>query len=209
MKDFPTSGIYCITDFNHSGGKTNIDVVKEMAEANVKIIQYREKHKSMKEKYEECLEIIKITKAYDIVFIVNDHIDLALAVDADGVHIGQDDMPVHVVRNILGPDKIIGLSTHSPAQAKAAENSEAVDYIGAGPVFQTNTKEDVCDPVGLEYIEYVSKNINLPFVAIGGIKEHNINLVKEKGASWFALVTEITGALNIGQKISDLEKIIA
>lgn len=197
--------LYCLTDSSHSMGRSNIEVVKEMIEAGIKIIQYREKDKSLKEKYEECTEIRKLTKEAGVKFIVNDNIDIAILVDADGVHIGQDDLPVKEVRKLIGKDKIIGLSTHSPDQAKEA-SALGVDYIGVGPIFKTFTKKDVCDPVGFEYLDYVVENIDLPFVAIGGIKEHNINDVASRGASCIAMVTEITEAEDIGEKINSVRK---
>jgi thiamine-phosphate pyrophosphorylase len=129
---------------------------------------------------------------------------LALLVGADGVHVGQDDLPVEAVRRLAGPDMIIGLSTHSPEQAQAALKME-VDYIGVGPIFLTNTKKDVCAPVGLEYLEYVVQNIPLPFVAIGGIKEHNILEVRKRGAACICLVTEIVGAIDIKAKVCQVE----
>ncbi len=201
------SDIYCLTDENLSNGRNNIEVVKEMIDAGIKVIQYREKEKYSIDKYNECMEIRRLTSDNDVTFIVNDDVALALSVSSDGIHIGQKDLPVNEVRKIVGDNFIIGLSTHSPDQAKNAVAS-GVDYIGAGPVFHTNTKKDVCDPVGLKYINYVKENINIPFVAIGGIKENNIKEVYENGASTFALVSEIVGAENISQKIKDIRKII-
>lgn len=204
-KEIPLA-LYGITDFKSSNGKSNAEIVRIMVENGIRIIQYREKHKSLLEKYEECKEIRRITRAQNAIFIVNDHIDIALLVDADGVHLGQDDIPISEARTLL-PNKIIGVSTHSPTQAQKAIQDGA-DYIGVGPIFQTNTKENVCDPVGLEYLEYAIKNVSIPFVAIGGIKEHNLNQIVTRGAKRIALVTEITGADNIKQKIKSLNKII-
>src|SRR5690606_39198901 len=124
----------------------------------------------------------ELTAKYKVPFIVNDHLDLALAVDADGVHLGQDDLPLKEARKILGPDKIIGISTHALDEALAAERDGA-DYIGVGPVFETKSKVDVVDPVGLSYVEEVSRHISIPFVAIGGIKLHNLNSVLATGAT--------------------------
>ncbi len=199
-------GIYCITAEEHSRGRSNVEVVKEMIESGIKIIQYREKeNKSILEKYMECLEIRKLTKEKDVIFIVNDNIDIAILVGADGVHVGQDDLPVEQVRELIGENMIIGLSTHSPEQAQAAVKSGA-DYIGVGPIFATKTKKNVCEPVGLEYLEYVVRNIDIPFVAIGGIKEHNILEVIKKGTECIAVVTEIVGADKIGEKIKILQE---
>jgi thiamine-phosphate pyrophosphorylase len=145
--------------------------------------------------YEECRAIRQLTREKGIPFIVNDYVALAMLVDADGVHVGQDDLPVAAVRQIVG-DKIIGLSTHGPDQARAAVEAGA-DYIGAGPIFATQTKDDVCDPVGLGYLEHVIGNVPLPAVAIGGIKLDNIDLVLERGARTVCLVTEIVAADDI------------
>jgi thiamine-phosphate pyrophosphorylase len=129
-------------------------------------------------------------------------------VGADGVHIGQDDWPVPAVRGLIGETMAIGLSTHSPDQAAAALAS-GVDYIGVGPIFETHTKKDVCDPVGLSYLDHVVREVPLPFVAIGGIKAHNIHEVAKRGAKCICLVTEITGADNIGGKIREIRNILS
>lgn len=189
-------GLYCLTSEEHSLGRKNIDVVDLILSSGVKIIQYREKTKYMKEKYYECLEIKKLVKKYKGLFIINDNVDLAVAIKADGIHIGQDDLPVGVVRGIVGSDVVIGLSTHNEIQAKNAFDSEA-DYIGVGPIFTTYTKKDVCDAVGFAYLDYVVKNIDMPFVAIGGIKMGNLKSVVERGAKCVAMVTEIVGSEDI------------
>ena len=195
-----SADLYGITAEEHSRGRDNIQVVQEMIKAGIRVIQYREKEKSLRAKYLECVQIRKLTREADVTFIVNDHVDLAILVDADGVHIGQDDLPPERIRELVGPQRIIGLSTHSPEQALAALQA-GVDYIGVGPIYPTKTKKDVCEPVGLEYLEYVVRNIPLPFVAIGGIKEHNVAEVIRKGAKCIALVTEIVAADNITDKI--------
>ncbi len=113
-----------------------------------------------------------------------------------GIHVGQEDLPVEAVRRLLGHDKIIGLSTHSPEQMERAVEVGA-DYIGVGPIFATQTKENVCDAVGLQYLDYVTKHCPIPFVAIGGIKEHNISEIASRGAKSICLVTEIVGSEDI------------
>ena len=197
--------LYCITAEEHSRGRNNIEVVRAMMEAGIKVIQYREKDKKVREKYNECLKIREMTQQAGVTFIVNDNIDIAISVKADGVHIGQDDMPIEKVRELVGEEMIIGLSTHSPEQAQDAVRRGA-DYIGVGPIYKTYTKKDVCDPVGLEYLEYVVKHIRIPFVAIGGIKEHNLHEVRERGAACIALVTEIVGAEDIREKIGSIRQ---
>lgn len=199
--------LYCITASEHSRGRDNIEVVMRMIDSGIKIVQYREKDKSMLEKYRECVKIRELTAGSSVTFIVNDHIDIALSVEADGVHLGQDDMPLDKARELVGRDMIIGISTHSPQQLREAVKGGA-DYIGVGPIFETHTKKDVCAPVGFEYLEYAVKNAGIPFVAIGGIKLHNIHEVKKRGAECISLVTEITGAEDIGKMIGDIRKIL-
>ncbi len=200
LRKFFEHQVYGITCFERSRGRSTGYVVEEMLEAGIKIIQYREKRRVKSVKYDECVLIRELTRKYNALFIVNDDVDLAVLTDADGVHIGQEDLPLREVRGLIGKDMFIGVSTHNPAQAREAAEAGA-DYIGVGPVFETRTKEGVCSPVGTGYISYVVKNINLPFVAIGGIKEHNINEVIKAGARCISLVTEITEAENIREKV--------
>jgi len=180
-------------------------VVNEMLKAGIKIIQYREKFRTKRIKYEECCWLRKITREYDALFIVNDDVDLAILCEADGIHIGQNDIPLEEIRKLIKPDQFIGLSTHNPKQAKEALRIGA-DYIGVGPIYETQTKKNVVQSVGLEYISYVSQNINLPFVAIGGIKESNIAEVIKSGARCVSSVTVITEASDIRQKIKNIQK---
>ncbi|WP_028856483.1 thiamine phosphate synthase [Psychrilyobacter atlanticus] len=198
-------GIYGITGEKFANGRSNIECVRSMIDGGIKIIQYREKEKSIKEKVEEIIEIRRLCLENNVIFIVNDHVDIAILVDADGVHVGQDDMEISHVRKLIGKDKIIGRSTHCLEHAKKAV-ADGADYIGVGPIFKTTTKEK--DPVGLEYLEEVIKNIDLPFVAIGGIKESNVEEVKRLGAASICMVSEIVGAENIVEKIKKLNEII-
>ncbi|SCY81324.1 thiamine phosphate synthase [Desulfoluna spongiiphila] len=205
MRSIAGADIYGITGEEHSRGRDNITVVKAMIDAGITLIQYREKEKTMLERYRQCEILRRLTQDAGVTFIVNDHVDLALAVEADGLHVGQDDLPIPVVRKLAGPSMIIGLSTHSPAQAAAAVEAGA-DYIGVGPIFTTQTKKDVCDAVGLTYLDHVAQREDIPFVAIGGIKEHNIAEVRAHGAETIALVTEIVGAENISKRVKAIRK---
>lgn len=198
---FPETDIYCITASQFSLGRSNLEVVRQMLEAGIRIIQYREKDFSMLQKYRECLSIRDVTAGYGACFIVNDDVHLALAVESDGIHIGQDDLPVEKVREIIGDKMLIGLSTHSPEQVQMAVESGIIDYIGVGPLYGTNLKKEPMAPVGLGYLDYVVSNYRIPFVAIGGIKEHNVTEVIRHGASCVCLVTEIVGTPDIGGKI--------
>lgn len=199
-------GIYGITGDNFAHGKTNLECVKAMIEGGIKIIQYRDKTKSIKEKVKEAREIRELCRENRVIFIVNDHVDIAILVDADGVHIGQDDMDPSDVRKLIGDNKIIGLSTHSEEQGMKAYLNPDVDYIGVGPIFPTTTKDTA--PVGLGYLEYAVKNLHLPFTAIGGIKEHNLHEIISRGAKNVCLVSDIVGADNITEKVKELQKLM-
>ena len=199
-------GIYGITGDNFSNGKSNLECVKEMIKGGIKIIQYRDKNKSINEKLKEALEIKKLCKENNVLFIVNDHIDVALLVDADGVHVGQDDLDPKYVRELIGDNKIIGLSTHSPEQGMKANLNPYIDYIGVGPIFPTTTKDTA--PVGLEYLDFVINNLDIPFTAIGGIKSNNLNIIKKHGAKRVCLVSEIVGANHISDKVKELYQLL-
>ena len=196
--------LYGITAEKDSKGRSVVEVVKEMLDAGYKVIQYREKEKSAADRYNDCFALRELTRTYDALFIIDDFVDLAIAVDADGVHIGQEDLPPQVVRQLIGPHKIIGLSTHSPAQLEAAnELKDIIDYIGIGPVYATNTKPTALS-VGLEYVEYGALHSELPFVTIGGIKTHNVEEVRCHGAHIVCVVSEVAGADNIKDVVKKL-----
>ncbi|MDR0477210.1 MAG: thiamine phosphate synthase [Desulfobulbaceae bacterium] len=208
MKAKLPQGIYGITAEKFSRGRSNVEVAQQMiAGGCCGIIQYREKRpdKTFADMLAECRHIRALTREAGVIFIVNDYPALALMADADGVHVGQDDFPPAEVRKLIGPDKLIGLSTHSPAQEVAARSSGA-DYIGVGPIFATKTKSDICKPVGFSYLDYVVKNSPMPFVAIGGIKETNIGEVLAHGAKTVCLVTEIVGSADIVATVGRLRR---
>ena len=173
-----------------------------MIKGGIKIVQYRDKTKSSGQKVEEARAIRELCRKNGVLFIVNDNVDIAMLVDADGVHVGQDDMSPADVRKLLGDDKIVGLSTHSEEQGLKAYNDMNVDYIGVGPIFPTTTKDTA--PVGLEYLEFAVANLHLPFIAIGGIKEHNIDEIISRGAERVCLVSDVVGAEDICKKVVDL-----
>lgn len=197
-------GIYGITGDNFSNGRSNYFCVEEMIKGGIKIVQYRAKTKDTREKVKEAREIRELCRKNGVIFIVNDNVDIALLVDADGVHIGQEDMHPDDVRKLIGDNKIIGLSTHSEKQGMEAYKNPNVDYIGVGPIFPTTTKDTT--PVGLGYLEYAVKNLDLPLVAIGGIKAHNIDAIIAKGAQRVCLVSEIVGADSISDMARNLQE---
>lgn len=205
MEYFINNPIYTITAEAMSKGRSNIEVVDKMLEAGIKFIQYREKEKPALERYQECMQLVQMTRQAGAIFIIDDFVDLAIAVNADGVHIGQTDLPPQVVRNLIGNDKILGLSTHEETQLQTSNNlGDIIDYIGVGPVYATQTKKDAI-PVGFSYVDYAAQNAKHPFVAIGGIKEHNICEVASHGAKTFAIVSEIVGADDIIGKIKSIK----
>lgn len=206
LKLFSDYNIYGMTSEKFSKGRSNLSVVKLMLDSGIKIIQYREKQKSMREKYKEVMEIMKITKDYGALLIINDHIDLCKIVEADGVHLGQDDIPAFEARRILGEEYIIGVTVHTKEQFMKAFD-EGADYVGLGPIYQSFTKERPLPPIGTEIITW-AKNYNKPFVAIGGIKEHNVRKVLENGAKCICSVTEILEAEDMVSKIKNLWKIL-
>lgn len=193
MRDFK---LYAITGEEFHPNRSLKEVMEEAILGGVDIIQLRDKFSTKREVLQKARMLRELTKKYDVTFIVNDHIDVALSVDADGIHIGQDDLPLVEARKIVGPNKIIGVSTHKIEEAREAERNGA-DYIGVGPVFPTKSKVDVVDPVTTEYVRQVANEIKIPFVAIGGIKLHNVNQVLAAGATRICAISEIVGSSDI------------
>lgn len=166
-----------------------LDAIASSLKGGVDIIQLREKNSSAKRIIELGKRIRQLCSLYDAIFIVNDRIDIAKIVEADGVHLGQDDADIESAREILGDSAIVGISTHAPEQAQKAQ-AEGADYIGVGPVFTTPTKPGRAS-VGLEYVKWTSENIEIPFFAIGGIDLTNLNDVISSGAKKVAVVRAI------------------
>jgi len=176
--------------------------VEEAIKGGVTILQLREKSKSIKERLAIGEEMKKITKKYSIPFIVNDRIDIALALSADGVHLGDEDMPLKYARQILS-NRIIGVSVDNLEQAKKAEECGA-DYISIGSIFKTSTKSDAFGPVGTEVIKQIKDSVNIPVVAIGGITSENVEQVSEAGADGIAVISAILCSEQPMQAASEL-----
>lgn len=207
MKKTMPKGFYAITDDKHSNGKDNITLVKEMLDAGVKILQYREKRKQKIEKFKECEVIRKLVEEYKCFFIINDDIDIALDLNSDGLHIGQMDLSIEKAREIVGSDMVIGLSTSKPEQALLAQQKGA-DYIGVGPIYQTDTKDDAENPTGLEYLNFCVRNIKIPKVAIGGIKLLNLAQICKYKPDNICLISEVTMAQDVKAVIAIINEII-
>jgi thiamine-phosphate pyrophosphorylase len=200
-------GLYAITAENFSNGKDNIYIVKEMLDAGIKILQYRDKYKTKLEKFEQCEIIRRLTLDYNVFFIINDDIDIALSLQSEGIHLGQNDLPLVKAREIVGPDMAIGISTHLPKQALLAAEHGA-DYIGVGPIYKTFTKDNVVDPVGFGYLDFCVKNIEIPKVAIGCIKLSNLLEICRYNPENICMVTEITASENIGFTVKKAKEAI-
>jgi thiamine-phosphate pyrophosphorylase len=180
-------GYYFITDSGLSIAG-NLSDVKQALKANVGVVQYRNKTSDTREFYKEALELRKIcTKA---IFLINDHVDIALAVNADGVHLGHSDLPYKIARELLGKDKIIGLTVNSLEDALSAQNMGA-DYIGAAPIFATATKTDAGKPLGLEGLKEICEHVKIPVVAIGGINLLNVQSVISAGADAVCAISAV------------------
>ena len=169
-----------------------IEVVEAALQGGLTLVQYRNKTADDMIRLTEAQKFCQICRRYGALFIVNDRVDLAIAVDADGVHLGQNDIPINLARQILGPQKLVGRSTTNPEEMKGAIEEEA-DYIGVGPIYETPTKLDKA-AVGLEYISYVVKNCPIPWFAIGGIDMQNCDAVLSAGAERVSVVRAIMQA---------------
>lgn len=194
MPSFDLS-LYLVTDRRLLLGRSLEDVVSEAVKGGVTMVQLREKDCSTLEFYEQAVKLKKILVTYKIPLIINDRLDIALACDASGVHIGQSDMPYKVARAILGYNKIIGLSVENMEQARLSNDLD-VDYIGISPVFSTPTKTDTAIPFGLDGVRQVKQICRHQSVAIGGIHLNNAGEIYRAGADGIAVVSEIMSAEN-------------
>jgi thiamine-phosphate pyrophosphorylase len=183
------NGVCLITD-RDSCPLTCEEMVRMALMAGVRWVQYRDKDRDRLCFYRTALKLRRITRDFDACFIVNDHADIAQAVDADGVHLGQDDLPVAAARKILGPDRIVGISTHSLDEALAAEG-EGADYVGYGPIYETSTKPDADTPKGPDEAARIAKSLRIPVVAIGGITAEALPTLMKRGVSGVAVASGI------------------
>ena len=199
--------VYLVTDRDLLKGRNLTEVIEEAILGGTSIVQLREKYASSLEFYEIAKEVKKITDKYNVPLIINDRIDIALAIDASGVHLGQSDIPCSIARKILPQGKIIGVSAHNLKEAEKALKDGA-DYLGCGAVFNTSTKKDVTT-LSYEGLKEITDNINIPIVAIGGINENNIITLKGSGINGVAVVSSIIGKENVkgaSEKLKELVK---
>lgn len=198
--------LYAVTDRTWVEDTTLMDQVKEALEGEITFLQLREKHLSKEEFIKEAREMKELSKEYKVPFVINDNIEVALAVDADGVHIGQDDMSVEEARKLLGEDKIIGVSAHNVEEAIKAQKGGA-DYLGVGAVCATSTKKDA-NVVSKEEIKKICHTVEIPVVAIGGIKKENIKTLEGTDVDGVAVVSAIFAAKDIKKDTKQLRSLV-
>ena len=206
LETFKKIDIYPVTCQELSEGRSNLEVLDAVLAGGAKIIQLREKDWDKKKIFELAVEFRKRTLAQKAILIINDHLDIALAAEADGVHLGQDDLPISAARKIA-PEIILGASSHSLEEALKAEKDGA-DYVNIGPIFPTKTKKKLTRFIGPEAIAEISPKIGIPFTVMGGINQDNIQDVLKKGANRIAMVTGITRATDIADIVRKLRGII-
>ena len=205
MKAQPDYSIYLVTDDGCLQGRALIDCVREALEGGVTLVQYRAKTASSAEMYAEALQLKALCDSFKVPLIINDRLDIAMAVGAAGVHLGQDDLPCAAARKLLGEDYIIGVSAHNPAEAKTALQSGA-DYLGCGAVFGTATKADV-KKLGTEGLTAICREKGLPVVGIGGVTADNYREVRAAGADGAAIVSGILAQPDIRATVEAIAKI--
>jgi len=200
--------LYLVTDEKLSRGRSHLEVAEAAIRGGADVIQLRDKTADSGTLYRIAVAMRKLTLEAKIPLIVNDRLDIALAVDADGLHVGQDDLPASVARRLLGPGKILGVSTETPQEALQAEKDGA-DYLGVGPIFEARgTKADAGEPKGPAMIAPIRAKCRLPIVAIGGIKAGNARSVLEAGADAVAVISDIVAADDIEQAARRMKRLL-
>jgi thiamine-phosphate pyrophosphorylase len=199
--------LYLVTDSALSRGRSQLEIVAAAIRGGVTVVQYREKTVGLRVLIEQALALQTLCRQAAVPFIVNDRVDVALAVDADGVHVGQDDMPASLARQLIGPDRIVGVSVENIAQARQAQ-ADGADYVGASPIFATPTKPDAPRPMGLEGLREVARVCSLPIVAIGGMNKTNAAEALRAGAAGIAVVSAIVQADDVERASRELKAVI-
>ncbi len=193
MKPKVDLSVYVITDRKLAAPRSVVEVVQAALRGGATVIQLREKEAPTREMVELGMDLLRVTRPAGVPLIVNDRVDVALAIDADGVHVGQDDMPAALARKLIGPDKILGVSAETVEQALLAQRDGA-DYLGVGDVYGTPTKPDAGPPIGLEGLRRIVEAVDIPVVGIGGITPDNAAAVIEQGAVGVAVISAVFAA---------------
>jgi thiamine-phosphate pyrophosphorylase len=208
MRERFTLGLYVLTDERLSRGRSTVDVVAAAIRGGADAIQLRAKELTAREQLDLGRALRRITRDAGVLFIVNDRADIAVAVDADGVHVGPDDLPPDAARAVVGPERIVGVSAGTVAEALAARDAGA-DYLGVGAIFGTTTKLDAGAPVGPARIAEIRRRVELPIVGIGGIDAGNVAAVIAAGADGAAVVSAVVAADDVEAAARDLKRRIA
>ncbi|MDF8367218.1 thiamine phosphate synthase [Weissella paramesenteroides] len=199
-----TKQLYLVTARYDESESEFLNKIEAACANGVTVVQLREKNLSTRDYYELALKVKQITDKYDLPLIIDDRIDICLAVDARGAHIGDDELPVKVARKLLGKDKILGVSAKTVTRATEAA-ADGADYLGTGAIFPTQTKV-VTKQTSIDTLKAITAAVNIPVVAIGGITEERIDVFKGTGIVGVAIVSEIMKATNIAQKVQRLKK---
>lgn len=195
--------LYVITMEVLTVGRNHLDVAKAALEGGASVIQFREKAKTTSEMYQVALNLKILAAEYGIPLLIDDRLDIALAVDANGVHLGRQDLPLPIARKILGPDKVIGASAKNVQEAIKAER-EGANYLGVGPIYLTSSKADSGEPIGWRVLGEIKKAVKIPIVAIGGITADKVKEVLEAGADGVAVISAVAGAADMKTTTAEL-----
>ena len=200
--------LYLVTDAPLSLGRSHRQVVEAAIAGGVTVVQYREKGATTRRMVEEAHGLRELCRRRAVPFIVNDRLDVALAVDADGLHVGQDDLPASLARRLIGRGKLLGVSAESPEEAVRAQ-ADGADYVGASPIFATPTKPDAPPPLGIEGLRLIAAAVSIPVVAIGGINRDNAAAMVEAGAAGIAVVSALVSAEDVESAARSLYAVVA
>jgi thiamine-phosphate pyrophosphorylase len=199
--------LYLVTDRGLARGRTTLEIVKTAVYGGTTIVQLREKDCSTRDFIEQALTVKKFLKARGVPLLINDRVDVAQAIAADGVHLGQTDMPLEIAKKILGDSMIIGISAESLEDAIEAERGGA-DYLGISPIYATPTKTDTASPLGLKGLREIRNTVKLPLVGIGGLNKDNAAEVIRHGADGVAVVSAIVAADDPAAAAEELKQVI-
>jgi thiamine-phosphate pyrophosphorylase len=206
LKDNPLDfDLYPVTCEQLSRGRSNLELLDALIAGGARVVQLRDKELSDRDFFTLAKKFRRVTARAGMTFIVNDRLAICQAVEADGVHLGQDDFPVREARRLLGPQTVIGVSTHSLDQAMQAVKDGA-DYINVGPIFATQTKQHAGPPVGLELFERIRRRVSIPITVMGGITLDNLDQVLAVGANRIAVVSAVTAADDIAGTVREFRR---
>lgn len=207
MRPFDECTLYLITDRTLSRGRSTIEVVRAALAGGVDVVQLRDKEAEAAAIVEEGIRVHELTARYQVPLIVNDRVDIALAIEAEGAHVGQTDLPAGIARKLLPAPTLLGVSTSSVTMARRAQQQQA-NYVGFGPIYQTATKETAATPRGKKLIRDTLEAIDIPLVALGGISERNISEVVAAGADHVAVCSAIVSAEDVERAAATLKEMM-